>query len=122
MKLHQFIASRLITDKIALITLSNESKRNALNAKMLQELHTSLNTFSNNPNVACIILNGAGDTFSIGMDLEELSGNLPLLHIEETFKSIAKPIIASVNGYAVNRSLLTRCSLAVDLSLPYCVM
>ena len=97
----RFICTQLISKEIGLISLANESKMNALNSSMLSEFAESLETFSKNSSVKCIIIKGEGKNFSVGMDLNELPVGKLIPSIEACFKSAKKPIIAAVNGYAV---------------------
>jgi enoyl-CoA hydratase len=58
-------------DGLAIITLSNPGKLNAINAAMWRELKTTLETLDADESLRCIIIRGAGTTFAAGGDIEE---------------------------------------------------
>ena len=97
-------------DEVAEIVLNRPKKINALNAALKEELIQALNTLNENQNVKVIIISGAGGNFSAGQDINEtvdLSGEGAEDWIEgykklyNAFRSLEKPIIAAIEGYAV---------------------
>lgn len=91
---------------IATITINRPEKRNSLTLKMYDDLATAFKRASSDPEVAVIILTGAGDkAFCVGADLTE---SIPYLadghYIDEwddthlKHSKVYKPIIAAVNG------------------------
>ena len=111
--------SNLLTSlekKILTITISRESKLNALNKETLHELHLALADAFKNPEVGGIILTGAGSrAFAAGADISELKDlddvggfNLATEGQEKVFNFIeqsSKPVIAAVNGFALGGGL-----------------
>lgn len=53
------------------ITLSRPDKKNAMNPTMHQEMHEVLTKQMHDVNTKVLVITGAGDSFSAGMDLEE---------------------------------------------------
>lgn len=61
-----------IDEQIAVVTLNNPDKLNAVNAAMWRDLHEAMQQLGEHPDVRCIILRGAGDkAFAAGGDIEE---------------------------------------------------
>ena len=108
--------------EIAKITLNRPGKRNAINAQMIAELQTSLDTIEKSHS-RVVILTGAGKAFCAGMDLEMLTtiGRQSPTENQEDSRRIAKmlrriwsfprPTIAAVNGaaYAGGCGIATLC-------------
>jgi methylglutaconyl-CoA hydratase len=108
--------------EIAMITLNRPGKRNAINAQMIAELQTSLDTIEKSHS-RVVIVTGAGKAFCAGMDLEMLTtiGRQSPTENQEDSRRIAKmlrriwsfprPTIAAVNGaaYAGGCGIATLC-------------
>jgi methylglutaconyl-CoA hydratase len=108
--------------EIAKITLNRPGKRNAINAQMIAELQTSLDTIEKSHS-RVVIVTGAGKAFCAGMDLEMLTtiGRQSPTENQEDSRRIAKmlrriwsfprPTIAAVNGaaYAGGCGIATLC-------------
>lgn len=111
----------LLVDKqeIATLTLNRPQRRNALTAKLMQEIVTALENLDRDENVKVIIIKGAGTSFCAGAELEELiSGDtisekraqkIDVVRMLETVSRIGKIVIAQVEGYA----LAGGCGLAI---------
>ncbi len=69
MALSQEFIEYQVEDGRARITLNRPDKRNALSIPMLKELHDALWEADNDKAVHCVILRGAGSSFSGGYDL-----------------------------------------------------
>ena len=94
------------------LELNRPDKRNALNADLVTALREALDEAASD-DVRCIVLTGAGSTFSAGADLASLKAlrdASPLdnqadsRHLADLFLEIyqhPKPIIAQVNGHAI---------------------
>lgn len=64
--------SCVIENTIATVTLSNPGKLNAINLAMWEALAATMQHLSNNHEVRCVVLRGAGEeAFAAGGDLEE---------------------------------------------------
>src|SRR5690348_8113013 len=60
-----------VSDRIASITLNRPEKRNALNARMVQELADAFRA-AEEPGIRVVVLKGSGTVFSAGADLASL--------------------------------------------------
>lgn len=92
---------------IWLLTIDNESKRNAFSGDMVASLLGHLNEADASPQARCVIITGAGDvSFSSGHDLSEIldQGDRAFSPDENAGfvrpVSMRKPTIAAINGYA----------------------
>lgn len=99
-------------DGIAVIYLNQPKKKNAINARMMELLTQCLYEADADDGVRVIVLRGSGNCFTSGGDLCQSSPeeNTPerarktyRKYCQATWaiRSIAKPVIAMVDGYAV---------------------
>jgi enoyl-CoA hydratase len=95
--------------KVALITLNRPKALNALNDGLMQELGNALLAFDADENIACIVITGSEKAFAAGADITAMAG-LSYMDVYksgfitrnwETIRSIRKPVIAAVAGYAL---------------------
>jgi methylglutaconyl-CoA hydratase len=103
---------------IATLTLNRPEKRNALNARLLQELQSALSSLKNDPNCTVLILQGAGPKFCSGLDLDEASDFSTIQSISDVLEDLydfPKATIASVHGaaFAGGAGLMAACDLAI---------
>ena len=117
----------LIVDKrnrVGVITLNRPEVRNALNAILMEEMIDALQEFDRDPDVAAIIITGAGIAFCAGHDFSELHGRTLIdfrrtfgksVQVLQTIAGISKTVIAAVNGYttAMGCALVAGCDLVV---------
>ena len=99
----------LTDDAIAIITIDNPSRRNAMTYPMIEELYEGLRRAQNEARV--VIITGQGDSFCAGIDLKFLSEIPPEdrgikvpTHDEDGWWNIAScslPVIAAIDGSAV---------------------
>lgn len=94
-------------DRITIVTLAREAKRNALDPSIAEGLDRALNDFEDDPEQWCAILTGGREFFSAGADLAagpgeptERGGIVGLIHRRRT-----KPLIAAVEGFALGGGL-----------------
>jgi len=99
-------------DGIGKITLNRPDKLNAMNFQMVDELVDVLDEIDLDDEVRAVIISGAGKSFCSGAELTEL-GARPnpfdsisfmrsfVQRLIITLRSLEKPIIAAVNGYAL---------------------
>lgn len=93
-------------DHIAIVTIDNQPRRNAMPREMMAELASHWDRFEQSA-IRCIILTGAGDrAFSSGADLSgDLSADPEMAnmvnHALLKNRPYARPIIAAVNGDCV---------------------
>lgn len=93
------------------ITINRPDKLNALNHATIQEIGDAVTTAENDPDIAAIILTGAGSkAFVAGADIAEFAhysveeGKKLSADGHAVFKRIercSKPVIAAVNGFAL---------------------
>lgn len=93
---------------IATITLNRPEDGNMFTAKMCHELRDCINEIRRETRTRVVVLTGAGDKFFClggrkeGMEDTLLyAGVLPTLEMYESIDRLQKPVIASVNGFAV---------------------
>ncbi|MDD5806046.1 MAG: enoyl-CoA hydratase/isomerase family protein, partial [Eggerthellales bacterium] len=97
---------------VAVVYLNQPRKKNAINARMMELLTECLTQADNDDEVRVVVLRGSGNCFTSGGDLSQSTPqeNTPE-HARKTYRryctalstirSIAKPVIAMVDGYAV---------------------
>jgi enoyl-CoA hydratase len=105
----QFILTST-TDRVGVITLNRPEKLNAWHAPMRVEIVEALRGFDADPQIAALVMTGAGDrAFCAGQDLEEAHGfNVQQSEIWmrewETYysalRSLSKPLVMALNGTA----------------------
>lgn len=99
-----------IADGIAVITLNDPDRRNALSADLVAGIVDACDRAEADPSVAVLVVTGAGTAFCAGADLGDLSrvGEDGLRQIYEGFLRVARsplPTIAAVNGPAVGAGM-----------------
>ncbi|MBC8252690.1 MAG: enoyl-CoA hydratase/isomerase family protein [Ardenticatenia bacterium] len=97
--------------RVALLTLNNPAKRNAMNYALVDALDIALKEVEADPEVRVAVIAGAGDHFSAGGDLEEFAQELglsahkhwksadPWIDLFRLVRAMRKPVIAAVQGY-----------------------
>lgn len=95
-------------DAIATITLNRPDDGNMFNVKMCHEIRDCIEGIRRETRTRVVVLTGAGDKFfCIGgrkegmQDTLMYAGVLPTLEMYEAIDRCQKPVIASVNGFAV---------------------
>ncbi|OLT37822.1 p-hydroxycinnamoyl CoA hydratase/lyase [Actinomadura sp. CNU-125] len=118
-------------DGIAWVTLNRPAKRNAMNPALNDEMVRTLDALEADPRCRVLVLTGAGESFSAGMDLKEYFREVdraddPSVQIrvrrasaEWQWKRLAnwsKPTIAMVNGWCFGGAFtpLVACDLAIS--------
>jgi len=110
---------------IARVTIERSQAMNALNAQVLKDFHQLLDEIQKSKNIRVVILTGSGEkAFVAGADIKEIdqlqgtqafefakSGQSLFSRIE----SLAQPVIAAVNGFALGGGL--ELALACDFIL-----
>jgi naphthoate synthase len=93
---------------IGTITLNRPNDGNMFTAQMCHEIRDCIETIRRETRTRVIVLTGAGDRFFCiggrkeGMEDTNLyAGVLPTLEMYEAIDRVQKPVIASVNGFAV---------------------
>ncbi|MCB1271351.1 MAG: enoyl-CoA hydratase/isomerase family protein, partial [Microthrixaceae bacterium] len=105
-------------DRVAVVTLDDPSRRNALSLQLSADLASTIEALAEDPEVGAVVVTGDGPAFCAGADLTQLgdSAREGLLAIYEGFLAVARcplPTIAAVNGPAVGAGM--NLALACDL-------
>jgi enoyl-CoA hydratase len=106
---YQLIQVRTEAEKVGIITLNRPKQLNALNSELMVEMGTALKLFDADPHIGCIILTGNEKAFAAGADIGAMATysyadvykNDYITRDWETLRSIRKPIIAAVSGFAL---------------------
>ena len=112
-----------IRDGVAFVTVHRPEKLNALNQKVMKELHTCFESLCEDEAVRVVILTGSGEkAFVAGADINELAVQSPVggkatslggQRTLDLIQNLGKPVIAAVNGYALGGG----CELAMACTL-----
>lgn len=94
--------------RVCLIELNRPQALNALNDDLMRELVECMTKYDADSNVGCFIVTGSQKSFAAGADIKQMSVNTfstaynnDLLGHWSNVRSIRKPIIAGVSGYAL---------------------
>ncbi|NBW53846.1 MAG: enoyl-CoA hydratase [Betaproteobacteria bacterium] len=106
---YELIQVRTEADKVGVITINRPKQMNALNSELMVEMGQALKAFDANPDIGCIILTGNEKAFAAGADIGAMATytyadvykNDYITRDWETLKSIRKPVIAAVAGFAL---------------------
>ena len=95
--------------KTGLITLNRPKQLNALNDALMDELGAALKAFDADAAIGCIVITGSEKAFAAGADIAAMAkftltdtyGADFITRNWETIRSIRKPVIAAVAGFAL---------------------
>jgi enoyl-CoA hydratase len=109
-----------VEDRVALITVNDPDRRNAVTAEISAALRAAIDAAEANVDVHAVIVTGAGKAFCAGADLTALGAAAAdgLRVIYDGFLAVAEctlPTIAAVNGPAVGAGL--NLALAADVRI-----
>ncbi len=99
---------------IATITLERPRSGNSINEQMAAEIGDACECVSQDEAVRVVIVTGSGDAFCLGTEPSS-NGDIDLLRVAGSLASIDKPVIAALNGDAVDQGL--EVALACDIRL-----
>ncbi|WP_332816308.1 enoyl-CoA hydratase [Ramlibacter sp.] len=103
------IEVRTEAGKVGIVTLNRPKQLNALNEQLMDELGAALKAFDADDAIGCIVLTGSEKAFAAGADISlmakysfaEAYGRDFITRNWETIRSIRKPVIAAVSGFAL---------------------
>jgi enoyl-CoA hydratase len=113
-----------ISGATAVVTFNRPAVLNAMNTETVTELGGAITELEQDQTVRAVVLTGAGRAFIAGADISELSSKTPaqareysaLGHrVMQQIQSLQKPVIASVNGFALGGG--TEVVLSCDFSI-----
>jgi enoyl-CoA hydratase len=109
-----------VGDGVAVLTLNDPERRNALNLPMVDEIVEAMDRIEASTDVGAVVVTGAPPAFCAGADLSHLGGSQRdgLRSVYEGFMRVARsplPTIAAVNGAAVGAGM--NLALATDVRL-----
>jgi enoyl-CoA hydratase/carnithine racemase len=113
-----------VIDGIAILTINNARKRNALSLAVLAALKTHLDGINGDPDARVVVIRSHGPVFSSGYDLSEMAGRdeesyrrlfAAYAEVMAAIRLLPKPVIAQVQGLATAAGceLAVTCDLAV---------
>jgi feruloyl-CoA hydratase/lyase len=118
-----------IENGVAWVTMNRPEKRNAISPALAAEMLQAVDALEADDRCGVVVITGAGDSFSAGMDLKEyFRATDPLSPLERgrifrtnamwqwrRLRSYAKPTIAMVNGWCFGGAFtpLVSCDLAI---------
>ena len=95
--------------RVGIVTLNRPKQLNALNDQLMDELGSALKAFDADEAIGCMIITGSEKAFAAGADIGAMSkytfadayrGDF-ITRNWETIRSIRKPVIAAVSGFAL---------------------
>ena len=103
------IEVRTEAGKVGIVTLNRPKQLNALNEQLMDELGAALKAFDADDAIGCIVLTGSEKAFAAGADISlmakysfaEAYGRDFITRNWETIRSIRKPVIGAVAGFAL---------------------
>ena len=106
---YQNIEVRTEGGKVGIVTLNRPKALNALNGELMDELGTALKAFDQDEAIGCMIITGSEKAFAAGADISAMTQrHFSDIYKEdfitrnwETIRSIRKPVIAAVSGFAL---------------------
>ncbi len=111
-----------IENRIATLTLTRASSGNAIDERFASELRDACGQLRQDDDVWVVVLTGEGDAFCSGTDSSTLTDQngsildkLRALKVSESVAAIEKPVIAAINGDAIDQGL--ELALACDMRI-----
>jgi enoyl-CoA hydratase/carnithine racemase len=109
------LLSESVGEAVTVLTMSRPERLNAISVGLATELVRSLERHAADPNVAAVVLTGAGErAFGAGIDVREAATFSPqerdaqqevMLRLQRTLSDYPLPTVAAVNGLAAGASL-----------------
>jgi enoyl-CoA hydratase len=106
---YELIDVRTEAGKVGIIQLNRPKQLNALNGDLMDEMGAALKAFDADPAIGCMIVTGSEKAFAAGADIGAMAGYTfadtygqdYITRNWETIRSIRKPVIAAVAGFAL---------------------
>jgi enoyl-CoA hydratase len=106
---YELIDVRTEAGKVGIIQLNRPKQLNALNGDLMNELGAALKAFDADDAIGCMIITGSEKAFAAGADIGAMAsytfadayGQDYITRNWETIRSIRKPVIAAVAGFAL---------------------
>ncbi len=106
---YELIEVRTEGGKVGVVQLNRPKALNALNDQLMNELGEALKAFDADPAIGCMIVTGSDKAFAAGADIGAMAtldfstayGGDFITRNWETIRSIRKPVIAAVSGFAL---------------------
>ncbi len=106
---YETIEVRTEAEKVGVITLNRPKQLNALTGQLMDELGAALKAFDADAKIGCTIITGSEKAFAAGADIGAMAqysfadayGGDYITRNWETIRSIRKPVIAAVSGFAL---------------------
>ena len=106
---YEFITTRTEAGQVGIVTLNRPKQLNALSGELMRELGRALKDFDADQAIGCIIVTGSEKAFAAGADIGAMAGysfadvyrDDYITRDWETIRSIRKPVIAAVSGFAL---------------------
>ena len=106
---YEYIQTRTEADKVAIVTMNRPKQLNALNDQLMDELGYALQAFDADPALGCLVITGSEKAFAAGADIggmatysfADVYKSDFISRNWETMRSIRKPVIAAVSGFAL---------------------
>ena len=103
------IETRVEGEKVGIVTLNRPKALNALNDTLMDELGAALKAFDADDKIGCIVVTGSEKAFAAGADIGAMAsynfadayGGDYITRNWEGIRTIRKPVIAAVSGYAL---------------------
>src|SRR5439155_3511182 len=100
-----------VEDGVGILTLNRPEKLNAMNRRLVSELHDAVQRFDDDEGIGCIVITGTGRAFSAGGDIHEQLADdarysdeeLDRMRTRRGYLDISlskKPTIGMMNGLA----------------------
>jgi enoyl-CoA hydratase/carnithine racemase len=112
------------------ITMNRPERRNAMNSEAFRAVARAFEEANSNPAIATILLTGAGEDFSSGLDLtaapDTSGGPQPFDELMDAVCALEKPLVAAVRGCGIGygMTVLFHCDVvyvgeSVRLRMPF---
>jgi enoyl-CoA hydratase/carnithine racemase len=99
------VLSSLDPEGVLTLTMNRPSRRNAFNADAFLALGRAFTEANSDPRVAVVLLTGAGDDFSSGLDLSAIDmsreGEPPFERMMDAICAFEKPLVCAAKGCAI---------------------